>query len=302
MMRITADGLQRGLETQGIKFSRFSLTQIGEFSEADADWNYKDIPHLNEVHKLVEGVPAVVGDDLVSNYFLQKIGPLRLPLTVMNYSSSKNSQVYYTSALFFVLIIETVWSACDSSQTKVETTYRVGSQRSFKFLHPMIHLLLKRNYKVLMREDIPMRLQRGKLRSRGLCFRGDEVGYSFLGTLKIHQDNVIVGRDTEDPSDVSIRDDDLPTWPSLLSLGTDDHRGVMVSKLNEKVVAFPRICPHEGAPLDSTTATGDLTTRIRCPWHGREITGTEIPPGESRQIMSCVVHRDSTFQDPHNGK
>jgi len=288
-VRISAEQLQKHLAVQGFKFTKLSLEQEGQFSTHDADWNYKDIPHLNEVHKQVEGVPVVIEHDLISNFFLQRIGPLRVPLSVTNYSTSSNSQVYYTSAFFFVLIIETKWTSIDLSTTRVVTTYRIGSQRFWRWSHPLISFLLRKNYKVLMSADVPMRLQRGKLRSRGLSFRGDTDGYSFLNTLNIHQDNLVLPSAESQLRSNSVLSSDLSESMSHTFIGSDDHLGIQIRRADGGMYAFPRVCPHEGAPLDEAQFAGHNRTSIRCPWHGRRIAGVQLKDGESIDVGVCQV-------------
>ena len=48
--------------------------------------------------------------------------------------------------------------------------------------------MLQRNYKILMRDDLPMREQRGELRRRGYEFRMSESAVpSFVDSMKIMQ-------------------------------------------------------------------------------------------------------------------
>lgn len=286
-MRISADQLQERLEKQGLTFTVLALSQEGMFAEHDADWNYKDIPHLNEVHKLVEAVPAVIEDDLISNYFLQRLGPLRLPLSITNYSVSKNSQVYFTSAFFFVLVIETNWTSTGQNSTRVTTTYRIGSQRLLKPVHRLVVLLLKKNYKVLMSEDVPMRTQRGKLRARGIRFRGDEDGYSFLKTLNIHVNNVIFPPLTSAQEEIVVPISNVPEAPNRLLVGSDDHEGAQLARAAGRVFAFPRICPHEGASLEHSVVSTGSVPSLRCPWHGRQIIGQALETEFTSVGNSC---------------
>lgn len=293
-MRISADQLQERLEGHGLVFSKLELFTRGQFSPLDAEWNYKDIPHLDHVHELVDGVPAIVEDELISNFFLQRVGPLRVPLTVINYSASRHSHVYFTSGFFFVLIIETSWQEIHEGVTQVTTTYRIGSSRVLRQMHRLISVLLRKNYNALMKEDTPMRLQRGKLRARGLVFRGDLEGYSFLKTLAIHHDNVII------PSSASIEPPlkvDIATingGRGRCLVGTDDHRGVQLVATSDRVLAFPRICPHEGASLDEVSLSSDTPQVMRCPWHGRQLRGLEVSSNQSKQLLGCNIWRDSS--------
>ena len=295
MTRASAESLQRQLEREGLVFSQRTLVQRGNYAPQDADWNYKDIPHLTEVHKLVEAAPAVIEDDLICNYFLQRFGPFRVPLSVTNYAFSSNSQVYFTAVLVFALVIETSWSSADGIETEVSTTYRLGSSRVYRALHPLVHFLLKRNYHVLMSADTPMRKQRGKLRQRGYTFAGDSGGYGFAGTLRLTEENVIAPSIpiTTKSIEQLVPFADMQDGQGVF-VGSDDFNGVRLTKIGDDLWAFPRICPHEGASLDECELSLSSEPHLRCPWHGRKITGTKVDKGMQVTVGHCRVSNSST--------
>ncbi|MEY5025527.1 MAG: hypothetical protein RLZZ244_1055, partial [Verrucomicrobiota bacterium] len=43
------------LEAEGTTFRSFECVSEGAYAPQDAAWNYMDIPHLQYVHKQVEG-------------------------------------------------------------------------------------------------------------------------------------------------------------------------------------------------------------------------------------------------------
>ncbi|MBU6338902.1 MAG: hypothetical protein KGQ36_02905 [Rickettsiales bacterium] len=54
MKRKNQAELMKDLENEeGYKFRTFELSSQGDFLPSDADWNYKDIPHLKNIHNLV---------------------------------------------------------------------------------------------------------------------------------------------------------------------------------------------------------------------------------------------------------
>jgi len=55
------------LAQEAVQFKSFTLTSEGRYSALDADWNYKDIPHLTMVHDLVDAYPTVINDYELSN-------------------------------------------------------------------------------------------------------------------------------------------------------------------------------------------------------------------------------------------
>ena len=277
----TLDELVAALTAEGMRFRQFECVSEGEYSPDDAAWNYMDIPHLTYVHKQVDGVLSLAADQITGSVFFQRIPVCRLPLTVLTYQSARNAVTYYTSFGFFLLIIQTSWAAIDPTHTRVVTRYAVGwTGWLVGIVYPLIRRLLERNYRILMSEDIPMRNQRGFLRSKGYEFsmRGDVP--SFLESKKIMQQNVV------SPEHNVVAPRDPPSWPAHtikyeeleesrpVFLGDADHLGLAVVRAGSVVSIYPRLCPHEGADLDDvicqSSLPGNSSCVVQCPWHGRK--------------------------------
>ena len=286
MITKSQDELVAKLTTAGFVFSRFRLVNEGDYAPYDADWNYKDIPHLNILHKLVNGFPASIEDGVITSVNLQKVLGFVLPMVVANYHSGKNRQTYFTSFLNFLLVVETTWESIGEIRTRVVTTYAIGSKWYLKFFHPVIQKLITRNYADLMSEDIPMRTRRGQLRKWGYGFRTDGLPHSFITTLHILDENMVYKSELHPPPPIHLsleqldgaRHDDLLTTQS-------DHWGLRLRTERATLHIFPRLCPHEGACLDTQTITD---TTVKCPWHGRvlrPLASIPIPwPAETASI------------------
>lgn len=296
------------LKMEGLIFSQFSLEHEGEYDVDDADWNYKDVPHLHHVHELAESIPAVIGDDLVATINLQKILGLRIPLALVNFEAEAKRQIYFTTWFFHVLIIETVYEATCSGRTKVTTTYSMGCPPLLALTFPVLRWLLKRNYQNLMGADIPMRLRRGELRKWGYRFFRDTPTYSFRKTTDITRANVITDGALAEGGvyviDVSSETQGIAQW----FVGRDDHLGLRVVRDGDSLLLYPRMCPHEGASLDQQEC---IDRHVKCPWHGRIFkahgqfslgeAGSQSVQGagfrasydHGRLVISVVGHRDS---------
>ena len=288
-MRLSAENLVAQLEDFGLTFSKSTQLHEGHYLPQDAEWNYKDIPHLNFTHELVEGVHALIEPQTIGNVFIQRVGPLKLPLAVLNYSSGASSQVYFTSTFGFLLIVSTSWSLVENDVTRVETSYYLGSSKSLRFIHPIVHSLLKRNYQVLMKVDVPMRLQRGNLRSLGFCFKPDQDGYKFDQTLKIYDNNLV--RDSSltsaRPNEIEM---ELPS-PGQSSLPQDLFSlNVQIRNINGEFELYPHTCPHEGADLSECGFSKNAKSEIQCPWHGRRFKGI-APDGVAIDGYSCALDK-----------
>ena len=284
MRRLPAQSIVSALTSTGMKSSSSQMIHEGRYAPTDADWNYKDIPHLNELHNQVDGFPTAIGDEIITTIFLQKFGPFRLPLTVVNYAI-KSGQVYYTSFGPFTLVIDTTWEAIESERTRVTTTYNLCSSKFLRFTHPVVHQILRRNYEVLMAEDIPMREHRGNLRAHGFSFKNDPTGYSFLETLRIAEDNVVPSSDPHQVAEFEVNLEDLKEGRNIVQNSLVS--GVVIVKETENLSVFERICRHEGAPLDKARIENGC---LRCPWHGREVSPL-VRVDLDAQTVSVVSNR-----------
>jgi nitrite reductase/ring-hydroxylating ferredoxin subunit len=266
LQKSSKETLVAQLTGEGFRFCHFSMTSEGDYTEDDADWNYKDIPHLHEVHALAESHPAVVGRDITCSVNLQRILGIWFPITLVNFEYQKNRQVYYTTLLFFVIIIETSIEQRGPLRCAVHTNYSIGSSPWLFFLTPVLKRLVTRNYHVLMSEDIPMRERKGQLRKLGYTFRKDGDTYSFIGTRYIMKENLCA------PAGASniVR----ANYATLLDgkqeafAGDAGLLGFRMVRSGDDVTVFPRACPHEGASLDKSDCAGGF---VRCRWHGRQI-------------------------------
>lgn len=264
-MRIyTKEQLIAQLKREGLVFSEFSVTHEGAYTPEDADWNYKDVPHLHHVHNLVEAVFSFVDNHCIATINMQKVLGLTFPMSVFNYESGPNEQTYYTTWFFFALIVNTKYQAIGENRTRVVTTYSVGSPGWLKWCFPMIRWVLKRNYDDLMSSDIPMRERKGELRSWGYGFKSGGTHYSFERTMDIASSNVILSRPSSTSLEIDIRD--AAPVDGEYYFGRSDHIGVRVIRDKGSLKIFPRMCLHEGARLDGQPCSNG---RIKCPWHGR---------------------------------
>lgn len=266
MRKYSKKSLVSSLQREGLVFSEFTLTHEGDYAVDDADWNYKDVPHLHYVHELAEAIPAVVGDDLIATINMQKVLMFRFPFALFNFESGQNTQTYYTTWLWHVLIIETAYESLGQCRTRVNTTYSIGCPPLLKWTFPILKWVLRRNYDNLMSTDIPMRERRGQLRSWGYSFFKEDERYSFEKTINITRPNVIAPDADVELSDHVI--DIARTIPEngQLLVGRDDVWGIRLVRKGGVLKIFPRLCPHEGASLDTTECRNN---KIQCPWHGR---------------------------------
>lgn len=264
-MSLSRERISLGLKALGLKGSISQRSSEGDYEPFDAEWNYKDIPHLAEVHHAVDGVVIASETDHTSSIFLQQVGPFRVPLIVYIGDGSESCAVYVGSAGPFVILVETSWKQVGEMRTRVTTTYEIFSSKALRFLHSVVHRLMSRNYDVLMTADLPMRDQRGRLRKLGYRFTGDTSGYGFRESSNVHVRNIIAPRLLQNPT-IGVRLSDLPEGRSVCGGVGED--GIVVERTESTFVVYPRICDHEGADLSCAVKQ---EKGLRCPWHGRTV-------------------------------
>ena len=264
-MSLSRERIAHGLVAIGLASTVSERVTEGDYEPFDADWNYKDIPHLAEVHHAVDGVVIASETNHTSSVFLQQVGPIRVPLIVYIGEGTNNNAVYVGSAGPFVIVIETKWQRVAENRSRVITTYEIFSPKLLKFLQPVVHRLLSRNYDILMTADLPMREQRGRLRKRGYVFAGDSAGYGFRESSNVYVRNVIAPQELSRPS-IRVRLDNVAEGRSVH--GGDAEDGVVVERNGNVLSVYPRICDHEGASLDCALLQ---EKGLRCPWHGRTV-------------------------------
>lgn len=261
--------LVANLQSEGLAFTDLVLVSEGEFETFDADWNYKDIPHLHYLHQLVEAYPSFISDELIATINMQKILGIKFPVAVFNYHSGHNTQNYYVTMFFFAMLIETRWESIGPLKTRVTTTYSIGSRPIFKIFHPLIKWLVTKNYDNLMSEDIPMRTRRGQLRKWGYSFKSDMNPHSFIDTMKVNDINVVPPKSGHSLKKESINVlSALPADGEIL-IGESNHHGLKIVREGQDLMIFPRLCMHEGACLDRQKLVG---SHVKCPWHGKSIS------------------------------
>jgi hypothetical protein len=258
--------VQAFLHRSGFRCLRLELVSTGDYSPRDSEWNYSDIPHLNYIHTRVDGSTIYSGKTIINSIFLQKIGPFTLPAAVTILHDKQSHHDYVMTILNLVICVNTQH---EPHHAGCKTTTRYSFYyRNFigRLLAVLARYATRKNYAVLMSEDMPMRDQRGKLRHRGIRFFYDQQELiGFEETNDIASDHV----------DASALHRGENTSTLLISNETgqavvDDYL-LNVSWDQRRVVVSPSICPHEGAPLPPPKAIGERAPIFACPWHGRRV-------------------------------
>jgi len=269
VVKLKADEIIERLESFGMVHRSVACTTEGDYLPTDVDWNNKDVPHLNEVHSLVNDITCVVERDLEASISLQKVAGITNPLILVHYDTAPRRQTHFVTLWAWTLVTHHEFEQIGPNRTRATTTYTVCSSRFWMLFFPVIRAVIRRNWRQLMSEDVPLRERRGRLRSWGYTFRGDdEPMRDIRASLPIQANNVLL----PDPplprpelAPVPLSDITEDAW---VYLGRDDHLGLKVRREGNRLLAHLRSCPHEGALLDAVEPEGGCQV---CPWHAREL-------------------------------
>jgi nitrite reductase/ring-hydroxylating ferredoxin subunit len=257
-------------ENLGFKFRNFCITFVGDYSPEDADWNYKDVKHVNVVHKNIYSIQAATTRDVSCNINLQKIPILgfEIPMTLFSYDVSKYNPIYISTMGPYIIIVSTLSELINKNQTKVATTFSIGSKGLFRIMHPIIEHILRKNNEALMRDDIPMRNRRGQLRKNNHIFYKNTDSYSFEFTEDTDRSNVYLNENKENFIKINKQ--------KILEAKNGDIIGeengvfsffVTIDQEGKKKI-WPSTCSHEGAKLNKKCLKQNF---LMCPWHNKKI-------------------------------
>lgn len=258
-------GVDRLLASEGYRCLRLHLETIGPYSPKDSEWNYCDVPHLNVVHTRVSGHTLLCTKTQSSSLFLQRIGPLLFPASLFIEHEQASTHDYLLTILNLAIRV------CTRHQSHPQgclttTTYAFYYRGPWGWVMAQLaRWATRRNYRVLMREDLPMREQRHLLRSKGVRFAFDEADLiGFTDTINTALEHV----------DASNLQRQATSWAVVLSAGVGSQVLpdvlLRVAWNQDTVDLWPLVCPHEGAPLEQDHGSC-ASDGLKCPWHGRHL-------------------------------
>ena len=270
MARLTHEEIVDRLTTLGLRFRTVRVQTEGDYLPTDVDWNNKDVLHLNHIHRWVNDVTFVVDRDLQASVSLQKAAGIPFPLVLVHYDNGPNHQTHVVTLLAWTIVTHHEFIAVTPTRTRAVTTYAVGASRLWTPLFPLVRWAIRRNYRQLMAEDVPMRERRGHLRSWGYRFRGDDgvrdIRASRLGRRRQRHPP---RRRVPDDEPWSTPLDRLADGASVL-VGRSDHLGDFGWSGAGTRCSCTGGCAPTRAP-SWTTCRPRPTAASQCPWHGRRL-------------------------------
>jgi hypothetical protein len=125
---------------RGMAASEISLSTEGEYSPEDADWNYRDLLHMNHVHGNLHYQVFAADKTVAGSLWFEKILGLTFPAALVSYKRDALSHHALTVWGFFLLLSECQFKALSAKRTRVTTNYLIASPRWCKIFIPLIKL------------------------------------------------------------------------------------------------------------------------------------------------------------------
>jgi hypothetical protein len=265
-MKMISEDIITSIKNFGYQHRYFELKLIGNYLPQDSEWNYKDVPHLDFVHKNVKAINIFIERDIVTAIMHQKLLFINIPLVLVNYQSkNSNELIYYTTFLFFTMLVVTNFNLIDN-KTLTTTRYNIFGSKFLLFIFfRFIKYILTKNFNVLMSEDNVMRERRQFNRQNNAVYKNES--HDFLNSVNVTKNNIMFNNVIFDPN----RDERIERIENVNNIktiftGISNIYGCKISLNSQKVYISQRICEHEGACLDEAEV---INGYVKCLWHGR---------------------------------
>jgi len=275
--------VRKFLNKRNFKFLSLDLETIGDYSPHDSEWNYGDVLHFPYIHKVFDQKILNLSDTTNTSYFIQKIFFFTSnPIIIYQEHNKKDTHEYLTSSYGITISIITKHLP-HKTGARTTTNYHFYYSGFIGYLVALFaRFVTKSNYKKVIDEDMPMRLQRGKLRkSNKIEFRHDDILVTPISTSNSSDNNVSIKDSVYFSKVINISQD-------MKEINFDDvFLKVVVN--NNIAHIYPTICPHEGSPLVSEKI------KFKCKWHGRLIKPYYSFDFNKKSDKSSFIHLNRGF-------
>src|SRR5690349_3668978 len=116
-IRASAETIVRQLTDRGYVARTFSLSSVGDYAVADAEFNYKDVPHVNQVHSAVQSTVATCDDDLATVVLQQRVLGIPFLMALSTYVTGTDSQTYFSTFGPYLIVVNTRFEALGENRT-----------------------------------------------------------------------------------------------------------------------------------------------------------------------------------------
>ena len=128
------ESVLKGVRAWGYRERVLTLVSEGDWTAKDAEWNYLDVPHLNEVHSQARTETFFYGHQCTSSILNQKVGPLKFLSVLTIYASGPKELSYSSSIGPILMIVQSQWSDIGINRARVDTTYHIFAPKVFSWI------------------------------------------------------------------------------------------------------------------------------------------------------------------------
>lgn len=251
-----------------IEFLAANYTSKGSYSIAvdcsaeDLAWNHMDLNHRPTVHNTYTDSKRIyMSENCVVSLTHFKVGPLKFKIIINDIQVSPY-EYHQSYTVFNLFYIQGVLKVKDGGLSYM---WNISSIRALAFIHPLLAFMIRKINVKQNFEDEKIRKDRTFLRSQGYRFVDENRNYI---TSNSEACRVIY------PSLKEAVVFDL-TAIALYSKSLISDGGLMfiVEKHKDKVLVWPKVCPHEGYVF----ALDEVCSKVLvCPLHLLQIRAVEL--------------------------
>ena len=249
----------------------------------DADWNHMDQLHRTAVHRTYqESLRLVTARSFQLS--LTSVGLRGFKFFILVTDIQLGPGLFYQAFslfnLFYVHSIIRMIPLSEQEENNGNMTlqmidWHIVSSRWFKFLHGPLSRRLYRLNDVQNKEDVPVRIRRAELRSKGYRFGSDQPDFLSSNVLTDH----VIPPKLEGIHRISLEG---MARAGLNRVSAGPIELLVRKNSRENFTVWPAACPHEGGPLELGTVCNGT---IVCHWHNLKQAGAALTSDRPRGVL-----------------
>jgi len=267
---------------KGFVFESVTFSIEGDYLSKDSLWNHQDVPHYNYLHANLAGgygnETMHYGDVVSFIRYYKLFNIISVPIVTLLFKEDKNIlEVFnFMNFIFFKINTETDLEN-GKCLSKVKYEYGTDNKLLMFLFKNYFKKRFSKSFDDFIKDDHPFLNERGKLRKKGYILNNDEEEYTFSDTYNLQNQNILLDAKIEiNKNEISLELSKLKN-NDVHFIGENDAFGLQISKNNNNICIYPRLCPHDGGNLDSGKCHGNPLTieqclkkkQVRCNVHNR---------------------------------
>lgn len=265
---------------RGFKFKHLTFSTSGKYSIKDSMFNHRDISHYNHLHKKMTKhmKHEVIHQGEVTTFmrYYSFLG-FSIPMVAQLMDVGKNQIIEVFTSMFFQFVKVNTEKQISENECLSVLDFYIGSKSQFLLMlgAPFFNKIVKESFDDYINEDVPYLETRAQLRPKGYNLTKDTEPFTHHDTFNLQLQNIYLTNNVKS-KETNIKINDLEN-NKIKIINDIDVFGFQISKINNIIRIFPRLCPHEGGCLDVDNSYGDAHTyekflkkqQVKCVVHNR---------------------------------